>query len=405
MAKLTVWAWALAILVACGGEPNTHDPLEDVGTADASEELDAGEELDASEEYDAGEQLDAGHEEDAGEELDAGEQLDAGDADAGEDDHMPIYVPGETYYERLLERRKEVDLLPWAQRFDGDGFVLPSGAPVGSPAYLSLQRSWGMSFGEYTMYGVEGPNWVRDAGLVLFQVGPQSAQAAIQPFSGLGVIGDPATAWWGLGSGLFLAPQEAVKATYFNTSNWGGLDGHYLQIVGRGYREFPLGTLTPRQHTYEEYSEQGYRFMPYDYGAQIVVPAGSNTLQYMPVLLEYDFVADSLMVLTQHNGAWNTDPYTGSIGNPPLTSVGVSIDGVGPLMDGRAITGANPAAPGTIERFALTGAVPQTAWHWPIPLSIDGGQTITFSASTPTAPSGSDTTVQFVLKGHRLIRP
>src|SRR5690606_31084733 len=104
-----------------------------------------------------------------------------------------------------------VDLLPWAQRFDGDGFVLPTGAPVGTPVYLNLQRYYGMSFGEYTMYGVfEAMNlqWESDPGLILFEVGPRSAQSALQPFVGLAVIGDPTTAWWGLGTGLFLAPQE-----------------------------------------------------------------------------------------------------------------------------------------------------------------------------------------------------
>jgi hypothetical protein len=382
---------ALAALVAAGagcGEAPPGPLLEDAG--DASDPSDA-----SSDPLDAGtyDPLDAG----TPDPLDAGtiDPPDAADAGAP----MPIPVAGATYYERLLERRRVVDLFPWAQLFDGGQLgIMAQGQGAGSVIQPSVKRPWGMSFGEYTIYPVSvqpallNP-FTEIPGNILFQYGPQSSSQALQSFSTDAIIGDAVDGWWGLGAGAFFAPNEILRATWSNLiaiPGGPGDPGLLLALAGRGYKEYALGSIQPVQRTREEYAELGYSFAPYQQGGQVSLPAATtvNTETNFILTVDRDFLADGLTIAVSDS----TPSAQNTAFASPLVYVRVETVGL-QFMDAR------------IERFALVGeTIPRTGWYWPLPVTFLEGQNVTFYTSFPVAPT-ADLTVDFVLHGHLLLKP
>jgi len=339
---------------------------------------------------------------------DAGAHDDAGafDAGAGEPDGggSTMIVSGSTYLERLLERRKSVDLYPWAELFQGGAAgCLANGAAANSLVTLSVRSPWAMSFGEYTTYSVEheivlGPlnAFAEVPGQILFQHGPRSSDQATRAFATQALIGHPHEGWWGLGAGAFFESQDLVTAPWNNIGAVPGAGGLGLQlsVVGRGYREYPKGAISPVQFTRREYAEQGYSFEPYDYGARVTVAAATpvNQQTNAQLTVDRDFLADGLTITMLRGGIPADGSATAVLAGSPLVLVRVETDR--PLM----------ASPG-VNRFALVGEPNRrTGWQWLIPVTLPAGQLLNFWVSNPIADV-AQLDVDFVLHGHLLLKP
>lgn len=328
---------------------------------------------------------------------------DAGAHDAGTDaddeDPMPLIVPGSTYLQRLMERRKVADLYPWAELYKGGQLgCLPVGAPANSPVALSIKRPYSMNWGDLGIYSINnrapGPVLAAELapGEVLFTEGALGTDQAFRAFSTESIIGDAFRGWWGLGAGQFWPAEEMLRANFNTTQALASAGGAGLQlhIVGRGYREYPLGYVQPAQKTRAEYTAEGYRFQPYQYGASVVIPASTpiNTPFQVELTLDRDFLADSLTINQYMNGQPNDSSQIPDLGSFSL--VKMSTDRV-MFSD-------------YVSRYALVGE-PQkrTAWHWPLPVTMPKDMTIYFYAQQPVAIA-VDLQLDFVLHGHLLIK-
>ncbi|MFA6031205.1 MAG: hypothetical protein WC969_15235 [Elusimicrobiota bacterium] len=315
---------------------------------------------------------------------------------------MPVYVPGDSYLRRLMERRKVVDLLPWMELYQGGQLgCLPPASPAGSQVNLSIKRPYAIDLQDLTIAGAQEQNgggilaYGPVSTMLMPTIGALGTNQSVSQFADISLVGSANNGWWGLGAGAFYAPNEIVRMQANLVAALGaagvGAQGLQLHLAGRGYREWPKGSLNPAQLTRAEYAQLGFAFDPYTYGGRVTVPAATPSGQETSLQFTFDrdFLADDFTLNVFEGGvASDTWPFT-----PGPDPIGLALI----RFDTDRIFFSEP-----VSRWVAVGEPqPRTAWKFPIPLTLNAGTTINFRVVLPVAV-GAVCDFDFVLHGHLL---
>lgn len=319
-----------------------------------------------------------------------------GAADASTRERTPIgeeHDMSRSFERKLAEVRQRWDVVPWVVVLSQD---IDGNAPAGEPIALTHKEPYAFLVQEITYAGYHeatapGPllalspfrfdlEWKTGAG------DARQKQLIPQAFGTRGLLGDPATSWHGAGAGLFLEEDHELV---FNGSTLEACDdgGGRVDIVLRGYRLYPAGSVAPIQRTWLELERANAELQDHPVGVRVEVPASVAESARTEYRFKEDFVATRLAITTADNGGDETSGGYGAYASG--LEVFIEAGDARPLMND------------FVNRLALVGSSPRTVWHWPVPITVKKNTRWFFKARHRKAPAVVSN-VDFILHGYDL---
>jgi hypothetical protein len=300
---------------------------------------------------------------------------------------------------RLAELKKTFDVFPWLEVLKL-GPAPDSGIATGGYSFLGAnwKRPYSMLLREFRVLPFSIDDQVAALATVtvydlpvdfLYEFG--SAKQSSQPALVHAIVGSSEKGWHGFGDGLYIAKDRAIS---FDITTRGPVNNKgYVYLVGAGYRLYPKGTISPVQHTVEEYVHQGFRLTPFSYVKRIDI-AATETVYPATMTFPEHFLLEG--VRTSVRGFGDDDVQTPGLPAHIAANIEIKIDADRTMMT-------DPA-----NRFVVAGHHKQNDWEFEEPITINGGTDWVLSVQIPrvagvgqyaVAPSIA---VEFVFHGHKI---